>query len=216
MCDFVVYREFYSRKVYFRRSVFMPIPAYLPKDEDAVGQCRSDNADAAAKEKNNVLQFPGSNNWVVNQAPEYFLATTHERMWAHSIDAILLHGLSLYAAKWISVVFALFYSTEIRAAGSGASYFFLDSLSFTMPKIWFFSFCFFSFLYVVIFHSWQGRSLGKILLGLRVIDEKGEKPSLRSSILRYFAYALSYASCGVGFFLGYHDDFSATKVVREK
>ena len=145
------------------------------------------------------------------------LASRRERVWAHAIDAIFVHGFSVYFSKWCAVIMANSYSQYFRGSDQTRENFYLDTINFAMPRIWLASFCFFSLIYVVASHHWWGRSLGKALLGLRVIDENGATPSVGSGLRRYAAYFLSYATCGWSFYLFHtHESFTQTKVIREK
>lgn len=75
------------------------------------------------------------------------------------------------------------------------------------------------------FEAYYGRSVGKRLAGLRVVDENGDSPSARAALVRNalrpvdslpFGYVvgLSYATCGDGRRIG--DAFAGTRVVRNK
>lgn len=47
-------------------------------------------------------------------------------------------------------------------------------------------------LYAALFHATLGRTPGKMLFGLRVVDEAGKKPGWGKSLLRGFIYAISF------------------------
>jgi uncharacterized RDD family membrane protein YckC len=67
--------------------------------------------------------------------------------------------------------------------------------------------------------AWQA-SIGKRLLGLRVIEETGQPSSVNTAILRYLSLAVT---CGLGALpvlwspdhLGLHDKWTRTRVVRD-
>jgi uncharacterized RDD family membrane protein YckC len=78
------------------------------------------------------------------------------------------------------------------------------------------------FLYFFIFHSLRGMTPGKQLLGLRVIDGFGRRPSLSRSLLRTAAYLPSALLLALGFVWigfdrekrGLHDWLADTYVIR--
>lgn len=55
------------------------------------------------------------------------------------------------------------------------------------------------FLYFFIFHALKGRTPGKQLFGLRVIDGYGQRPSLGRSLVRTLAYIPSALLLALGF-----------------
>lgn len=69
---------------------------------------------------------------------------------------------------------------------------------------------------------WQG-SLGKRMLGLRVVDREGGQPDVARSVLRQFAGVLSWLTLNIGHamaaippaHLALHDRLSGTRVVRD-
>jgi len=78
------------------------------------------------------------------------------------------------------------------------------------------------FLYFFIFHALRGRTPGKQLLGLRVIDGYGRRPSLSRALLRTAAYLPSVLLLALGFLWigfdrekrGLHDWLADTYVIR--
>jgi uncharacterized RDD family membrane protein YckC len=77
------------------------------------------------------------------------------------------------------------------------------------------------FLYFFIFHAVRGQTPGKKLLGLRVIDGYGNRPSLLRALLRTVAYVPSAALLALGFLWigfdrekrGLHDWLADTYVI---
>lgn len=75
--------------------------------------------------------------------------------------------------------------------------------------------------YFIVLHGSGGQTIGKKLLGLRVVDAGHEPPSLRQAALRWFA-VVGFAPIGLGFFWviwqaekrGWHDIVAHTWVVR--
>jgi uncharacterized RDD family membrane protein YckC len=76
-------------------------------------------------------------------------------------------------------------------------------------------------LYFFIFHALRGQTPGKRLLGVKVIDAWGERPSLGRAALRTVGYAASALLCSIGFLWigfdrekrGLHDWLAGTYVV---
>jgi len=77
-------------------------------------------------------------------------------------------------------------------------------------------------VYFIVMHGLGGQTIGKWLLGLRVIDADGEPPNFRQAAFRLFA-AVGFAPIGIGFLWvlwqaekrGWHDCVAGTWVVRE-
>ncbi len=71
--------------------------------------------------------------------------------------------------------------------------------------------------------SWQG-SLGKKLIGIKVVSTQGKRPDLGRAFLRNFTRLLCYLSLGLGFILGFfdrkqqcwHDKIARTYVIRSR
>jgi uncharacterized RDD family membrane protein YckC len=57
----------------------------------------------------------------------------------------------------------------------------------------------FTLLYTSVLHSVGGQTVGKMLVGIRVIGADGSPLPLGAAFLRHLAYALSALPCGVGF-----------------
>lgn len=78
------------------------------------------------------------------------------------------------------------------------------------------------FLYYFIFHALRGQTPGKRLLGLRVIDGWGRRPSLGRALARTAAYLPSLLLLALGFLWigfdrekrGLHDWLADTYVIR--
>lgn len=76
-------------------------------------------------------------------------------------------------------------------------------------------------LYFALMHSKKGATLGKMALGLRVVDNYGMYPSLGRATGRYFATILSGCACYMGYILAafdphkrtWHDKLADTYVV---
>ena len=56
-----------------------------------------------------------------------------------------------------------------------------------------------SALYTVLFHSLWGQTMGKMMVGARVVALDGGPLSWRRAALRALGWALSVLTCGLGF-----------------
>lgn len=80
----------------------------------------------------------------------------------------------------------------------------------------------FAVLYTIVLHALDGQTIGKLLVGVRVVGLDGERPPLGASVLRFFAYAVSLLPFGLGFVMAglradrraLHDLLAGTRVVR--
>ncbi len=78
--------------------------------------------------------------------------------------------------------------------------------------------------YFVIFHAFGGQTVGKMLMGLRVVDRSGDDLTLGTSFLRLSGYLLSALPLGAGFFWAvldknqeaWHDKLALSKVIQVK
>ena len=73
-----------------------------------------------------------------------------------------------------------------------------------------------SFVYYLFFESFFGSTPAKMLTELRVVNEKGEKPSLKSLVIRSIARRIPFDSISFFSAQGWHDRLSETKVIQEK
>ena len=78
------------------------------------------------------------------------------------------------------------------------------------------------FLYDWLMTAFFGATVGKFILGLRVVGDHGSPPGLILALVRTGAKVLSMIPAGLGFFLAFftptklalHDFFGVTRVVR--
>ncbi|OLB99262.1 MAG: hypothetical protein AUH30_05645 [Candidatus Rokubacteria bacterium 13_1_40CM_68_15] len=59
----------------------------------------------------------------------------------------------------------------------------------------------FAGLYTTVLHAMGGQTVGKMLLGVRVVDADGAPLPLGAALLRYFAYFVSAAPLMMGFIM---------------
>jgi uncharacterized RDD family membrane protein YckC len=78
-------------------------------------------------------------------------------------------------------------------------------------------------VYFLALHGWQGQTLGKMFMGLRIVRADGEEVTPGLAFLRFSGYALSLLPLGIGFFwsiidrekCAWHDHLAATRVVMK-
>lgn len=76
-------------------------------------------------------------------------------------------------------------------------------------------------VYFLALHGWQGQTLGKMFMGLRVVRVDGGEVTPALAFLRFIGYGLSILPFGLGFFwsiidrekCAWHDHLAATRVV---
>ena len=90
---------------------------------------------------------------------------------------------------------------------------------FLLPAVFFFIVS----LYFIVLHSWGGKTLGKIFMGIRVESCQGEGLSSGVSFLRLVGYLLSALPVGAGFLwavldrdhAAWHDKLTGSRVVYD-
>lgn len=83
------------------------------------------------------------------------------------------------------------------------------------------SFPLFVAVYFLTMHAWQGQTLGKMFMGLKVVRADGGKITPGLAFLRFIGYGLSILPLGLGLFwsiadrekCAWHDHLAATRVV---
>ncbi len=81
----------------------------------------------------------------------------------------------------------------------------------------------FGIAYFTIAIGWKGQTLGKLILGLKVVRTDGSRAGFLRAFVRSWGYLLCIASIGIGFMViawndqkrGLHDFISNTKVIRK-
>jgi uncharacterized RDD family membrane protein YckC len=143
-------------------------------------------------------------------SPDHEYAGVVSRAAAFMIDALLIVLIGLAATGGAAVIHAVF-----SGGFTGTEDFLRPAAVFAIIPLLF-------GLYCVTGWALAGRTLGKALFGLRVIDRKGSHPSLGRSILRLIGYLVS-AIFWVGFAWiainrrheGFHDKIARTHVIYD-
>lgn len=82
----------------------------------------------------------------------------------------------------------------------------------------------FTGLYTTFLHALDGQTLGKLLVGIRVVGTDGARLPVGTALLRYFAYYVALAPLGAGFLMaglrsdkrGLHDLLAGSRVERRR
>jgi len=80
----------------------------------------------------------------------------------------------------------------------------------------------FAGVYTTVLHTMDGQTIGKMLMGVRVVGADGAPLPIGAALLRYFAYFVSAAPLGMGFIMaglrrdkrGLHDLVAGSRVDR--
>jgi uncharacterized RDD family membrane protein YckC len=91
------------------------------------------------------------------------------------------------------------------------------------PMLWIFTLLF-ALAYTTVLHALGGQTIGKMLVGARVVMDDGEPPPLGTALLRYFAYYLSLGTFTFGYWMAalrrdkraLHDLIAGTRVERTR
>ncbi|NUM87953.1 MAG: RDD family protein [Bdellovibrionales bacterium] len=176
--------------------------------------------ESAAPPQAEVIQFPvAERRALVDQSRALSRCLLRDRAIAHGVDAVILHGFSVYLSKMLAAVLARFAIPRIEPEAVEV---FTRAVAFGQVRIWLASVVVFSCLYVTLGHHFYGRTLGKALLGLRVVSETGAYPDVRGSLRRWFGYFFTYGSFGLTWLTAFtqgesqtiHDRIGKTRVVR--
>ncbi len=149
-------------------------------------------------------------NGEIAPQPQYagFLA----RGMALGIDILLIH--LLYFCCLCAVAAALW-------AHSPHWPVLLPSILFCLFPLFLLTFPLFIAVYFLALHGWQGQTLGKMFMGLRVVRADGGEVTPGLAFLRFIGYGLSILPLGLGLFwsiidrekCAWHDHVAATRVI---
>jgi uncharacterized RDD family membrane protein YckC len=97
----------------------------------------------------------------------------------------------------------------------------LESTTAFKPLVGFFTVVF-AGAYTTVLHALGGQTIGKMIVGVRVVVGDGDPPPLGTALLRYFAYFASAATVTLGFVMAglrqdkraLHDLLAGTRVER--
>ena len=87
--------------------------------------------------------------------------------------------------------------------------------------VFFSSFVFLHMAYFTLFHALLGQTIGKMVMGIRVVTNDNELTCLSVAFLRWSGYILSFVPLAIGFLwaavdkdkCAWHDRLSQTKVI---
>jgi uncharacterized RDD family membrane protein YckC len=87
--------------------------------------------------------------------------------------------------------------------------------------VFFAGFVFLHMFYFTLFHAWSGQTIGKTIMGIRVVTRDNRDISPAVAFLRWSGYILSFVPLAAGFFwsavdkdhCAWHDRLAHTRVV---
>jgi uncharacterized RDD family membrane protein YckC len=133
------------------------------------------------------------------------------RLSAYFIDSIVVSLCSLF------LLLTLFILMNFSSNNNGNI---SEVLSSVLIPFYFFSYLLKCF-YFTFFHTYNGQTVGKLMCGIRVVDQKGKNISSFKYLIRFFGYYLSLYCLGLGFLWilidnnrqGWHDKLAGSIVV---
>ena len=83
------------------------------------------------------------------------------------------------------------------------------------------SFVLLHMVYFILFHAWSGQTIGKMVMGIRVVSTENKEVSPAVAFLRWTGYILSFIPLATGFLwsavdkdhCSWHDRLAQTRVV---
>lgn len=134
------------------------------------------------------------------------------RIMALAIDLVLLETVHLLLLVLLLGKLAPLASLEPAA---------IASLLVLYLSLFFLSFLFLHITYFTLFHAWFGQTIGKMIMGIKVVMLDNEPVSLAVAFLRWCGYILSLAPLGAGFLwaavdrdqCAWHDRLAQTLVI---
>ena len=134
------------------------------------------------------------------------------RVMALAIDFVLLETIYflLFVLLTGKLIQALHFETLIQAA-----FWTLYLIVFSI------SFLFLHMAYFILFHTWLGQTIGKMIMGIRVVTNDNKLVSPSVAFLRWSGYILSLVPLATGFLwaavdkdhCAWHDRLAQTRVV---
>ena len=87
--------------------------------------------------------------------------------------------------------------------------------------LFFVSFAFLHMAYFTLFHAWSGQTIGKMIMGIRVVPNDDELACPSVAFLRWSGYILSFFPLAIGFLWAavdkdrraWHDRLARTRVI---
>lgn len=133
---------------------------------------------------------------------------------AYILDQVVLSiiGLLFFATSLFALRNNSYFQTGILSLGN-----FISALIATYIAMIFIKIAYFTY-----FHGHTGQTIGKMALGIKVVDTQGAIISYRRAFLRWVGYVISFLFFGLGFFWiaidrnhqGWHDKIAQTYVIK--
>lgn len=143
---------------------------------------------------------------------DYSYAEFTNRLAAYLIDGIIIYSASFVIGFFIGLTLGILQLSEI--ANTGFLNIFYRILGIVITWLYF----------ALMESSSKQATIGKMVLGIKVVDLDGNRISFARATGRYFSKMLSYMICFVGFFMAaftekkqaLHDIIAGTLVVKEQ
>jgi uncharacterized RDD family membrane protein YckC len=79
-------------------------------------------------------------------------------------------------------------------------------------------------VYFTLFHAWAGQTIGKMIMGIKVVGDGNKLTSPSVAFLRWSGYILSFVPLAIGFLwaavdkdqCAWHDRLAGTRVISTK
>ena len=119
-----------------------------------------------------------------------------------------------------SLMFLLLADWLVRK-GAGQDPLAILMLVFSFLVIWPAGLIFLHMSYFTLFHAWSGQTIGKMIMGIRVVSRDNNTVSLSVSFLRWTGYLVSFLPLAAGFLwsavdiehCAWHDRLARTRVI---
>jgi uncharacterized RDD family membrane protein YckC len=90
-----------------------------------------------------------------------------------------------------------------------------------LPLVFFVIFLLLHMFYFTLFHAWSGQTIGKMIMGIKVVGNENKPASLSVAFLRWSGYILSFVPLAAGFLwaavdknrCAWHDRLARTRVI---
>jgi uncharacterized RDD family membrane protein YckC len=139
-------------------------------------------------------------------------ASFGSRVMAFAIDFVLLQAIHFFL--FILLADKLIQSTHIEPLAILAFF----ALS---PLVFLIIFILLHMVYFTLFHAWSGQTIGKMIMGIRVVTNENKLTSPSAAFLRWSGYILSFVPLAMGFLwaavdkdqCAWHDRLARTRVI---
>jgi uncharacterized RDD family membrane protein YckC len=140
------------------------------------------------------------------------------RVVAYLLDQLLVSMLTVFF--WLSALLILNYRGMLEAGGNIFELTSLGWLKYTAAL--FYGRLLLEEIYFTFFHGYNGQTVGKLIMNIKVVTTAGERLSYRKAFKRWLGYFVSGFILGIGYLMvaftkdkqGLHDKIAGTYVIR--